>query len=289
MRNEQEMYRLILDTARNDERVRAVILNGSRANPDTPRDIFQDYDIVYLVTDVSSFVENRNWIDRFGERMILQTPDEIGDPPPIPSAGYTYLIQFMDGNRIDLNLSSVAAVEELKNDTLSVLLLDKDGLIKPFPPAGEQGYLPRPPTSKQFDDCCNEFWWVCPYVAKGLWRQEIIYARTMLDEVVRAELMKMLVWHIGIQSNFSLNPGKFGKYFQKHLEPGLWNMLLQTYAPAAYEPTWEALLGMCALFRAAAQAVASESGFTYPTQDDERVYAHLVHVRNLPQDALEIY
>ena len=126
---------------------------------------------------------------------------------------------------------------------------------------------------------------MCPYVAKGLWRQEIIYARTMLDEVVRAELMKMLVWYIGIRSNYSCNPGKFGKYFQKHLEPGLWTMLLQTYAPAAYEQTWEALLAMCALFRVAAKAVAAESGFTYPIRDDEHVHAHLLHVRNVPHDA----
>ncbi|MCD6289911.1 MAG: aminoglycoside 6-adenylyltransferase [Anaerolineae bacterium] len=33
MRSEQEMYQLILETARNDERIRAVILSGSRADP----------------------------------------------------------------------------------------------------------------------------------------------------------------------------------------------------------------------------------------------------------------
>lgn len=36
MRSEQEMLDLILDTARQDERIRAVILNGSRANPNAP-------------------------------------------------------------------------------------------------------------------------------------------------------------------------------------------------------------------------------------------------------------
>src|SRR5687767_507179 len=33
MRGEKEMLELILDTASRDERIRAVILNGSRANP----------------------------------------------------------------------------------------------------------------------------------------------------------------------------------------------------------------------------------------------------------------
>ena len=38
MRSEREMYDLILGFARADERVRGVILNGSRANPNAPRD-----------------------------------------------------------------------------------------------------------------------------------------------------------------------------------------------------------------------------------------------------------
>ena len=38
MRSEKEMYDLILGFARSDERVRGVILNGSRANPNAPRD-----------------------------------------------------------------------------------------------------------------------------------------------------------------------------------------------------------------------------------------------------------
>ncbi len=82
MRSEQQMFDLILDTARADERIRAVILNGSRANPNAPRDPFQDFDIVYLVTDVEPFVRNLEWIKRFGEMMILQMPDDMGDPLP---------------------------------------------------------------------------------------------------------------------------------------------------------------------------------------------------------------
>lgn len=56
MRSEQEMMTMILDTARADERIRAVGMNGSRTNPDAPRDIFQDYDIVYFVTDMQPFL-----------------------------------------------------------------------------------------------------------------------------------------------------------------------------------------------------------------------------------------
>ncbi len=49
MRTEKEMFGLILDTAREDERIRAVYLGGSRTNPNAAPDLFQDYDVVYIV------------------------------------------------------------------------------------------------------------------------------------------------------------------------------------------------------------------------------------------------
>ncbi len=289
MRSEREMLDLIIKTAKEDERIRAVIMTGSRASPTAPRDIFQDFDIVYLVTDVAPFRNNFEWIKRFGEIMILQLPEEMQDPPPSSDGGFAYLMQFTDGNRIDLGIYPAAQLGELRQDSLSLLLLDKDGLIEPFPPPSERDYLPSPPTPKAFADCCNEFWWVSPYVAKGLWRQEILYARHMLDQVVREQLMKMLVWHIGIQTGFSCNPGKQGRYFQRTLEPELWEMLLNTYADGSYEHTWEALLAMGDLFRKVALPIAERFGFEYPHEDDRRVRAHLEHVRSLPRDAKEIY
>jgi aminoglycoside 6-adenylyltransferase len=289
MRREQEMLDLIVNVAQNDDRIRAVIMNGSRVNPNARRDIFQDFDIVYLVTDVGSFRGDCAWIDRFGEIMILQMPEAMKDPPPANDGHFAYLMQFMDGNRIDLSLFPIARLHDFQGDSLSVLLLDKDGTVEPFPAPSESDYLPEPPTAKEFADCCNEFWWVCPYVAKGLWREEIIYAKSMLDEVVRAQLMKMLTWHVGVKTQFLRSPGKLGKYLKQYLEPELWAMLEQTYCDARYDKTWEALDTMCNLFRTIALRVAEHSGFDYPRSDDQKVSAHLKHVRSLPKTATEMY
>ena len=289
MRSEREMFELIINTAEDDERIRAVILNGSRANPNAPKDIFQDFDVIFVVTDLAPFKNNDEWIKRFGEIMIKQLPEEMGDSPPEEDGCFVYLMQFTDGNRIDLTIYPLANLSEIGRDSLSVILLDKDGIIEPFPPPLENDYLPMPPTAKAFDDCCNEFWWVSAYVAKGLWREEITYARSMLDQVLREELMKMLNWYIGVKTGFSQNPGKHGKYFQQYLEPKLWQMLLQTYMDADYENNWQALLTMCRLFRQVALFVEAFYGFEYPHDDDSMVFAHLEHVRNLPKDASSIY
>jgi aminoglycoside 6-adenylyltransferase len=289
MRSEQEILDLIIDTARKDERVRAVIINGSRVNPNAPKDFFQDYDVVYLVTEKESFLADPTWIKVFGELMILQLPDEMSDPPPEGKDAYGYLMQFADGNRIDLSLFPVSRLSRLEEDSLTLTLLDKDGILPTFDPPNESGYLPTPPTAKKFFDCTNEFWWCSPYVAKGLWRHEIVYAKHMLDLYVREQLDKMLVWYIGMRTNYKQSPGKMGKYFEKYLEPELWQRLLRTYSDGESEHTWDALLAMGELFRRVAIRVADYFGFTYPHADDQRVTTHLLHVRSLPPDAKEMY
>lgn len=50
MRSEAEMYDLILRIANEDSRICAVYMNGLRTNKNVPKDLFQDYDVVYAVS-----------------------------------------------------------------------------------------------------------------------------------------------------------------------------------------------------------------------------------------------
>lgn len=92
MRSEQEMLDLILSTANNDARIRAVILNGSRANPNVQRDIFQDFDIVYLVTDIDPLTNNVEWLNCFSEMIIMQMPEAMEEEHPKGYGGFSYLM-----------------------------------------------------------------------------------------------------------------------------------------------------------------------------------------------------
>ena len=103
-RTEQQMMDLILGVAERDERVRSVWINGSRANPNAPRDQYQDFDIVYAVTDMQSMIGEPGWIDIFGERVIMQTrADQLDSDPPYED-WFNFMMQLLDGNRIDLTL-----------------------------------------------------------------------------------------------------------------------------------------------------------------------------------------
>jgi aminoglycoside 6-adenylyltransferase len=288
MRSEKEILDLLLQTARGDDRIRAVVLNGSRASPTAPRDPFQDFDAVYAVTDPAPFTRNLEWIKRFGELMILQLPDDMGGSPPRVEGSYAYLMQFADGHRIDLTICPLAGLAEIVKDSLTVVLLDRDGVLGEVPPANDGDYLPRPPSAKAFADCCNEFWWLCPYVAKALWRGEITNAKYFQDDGLRGQLFRMIDWYIGVKTEFRNCPGKYGKYYRALLEPEVWGRLEKSYSDADIERTWDALLAAGELFRRLALVVAEHFDFEYPRGDDERVTAHLLHVRSLPGDATEI-
>ncbi len=77
MRSEKQVYDIILTYAKADERVRMVTLEGSRTNTNIPPDDFQDYDITFFVTDMQSFIGDDRWLDVFGERLILQKPEDM--------------------------------------------------------------------------------------------------------------------------------------------------------------------------------------------------------------------
>ncbi|KAE8557736.1 aminoglycoside 6-adenylyltransferase [Paenibacillus polymyxa] len=92
-----------------------------------------------------------------------------------------------------------------------------------------------------------------------------------------------------IQTNFTADPGKQGKYFEKHLEPEHWTAYIQTFADADYEHMWQSLFIMGNLFREVAQKVANHYGYRYPIEDDQRVTNYLYHVKALPADTTDIY
>ena len=292
MRTESEMSDLILGFAREDDRIRAVYMNGSRTNPNARRDLFQDYDIVYTVTATRPFLEDRAWLANFGEVAVMQEPDlgaVFGDVSD-HDIRYAFLMQFEDGNRIDLTLQVTdETARTYQTDSLTVPLLDKDGLLPEIPAASDRDYLITKPDAFRFAGCCNEFWWVSPYVAKGLWRGETLYAMEHFDRYVRDMLLLMLTWEAGVRTDFTVSAGKCGKYLQPLLPQETWSRLMTTYAlPADENAIWDALFAMGDLFRDTARFVADALGLVYNEDEDRRTTALLRDIRALRKDAVTL-
>ena len=181
------MFALLRGFALSDERIRAMWLNGSRANPDADKDVFMDYDVVCAVTDLAPFVDATDFLQRFGEIAVMQEPE---GPPYRENKSrerYAYLMQFADVNRIDLGFVPMeTALAEYGKDSQTLLLLDKDGVLPAIPPPSDRDYRVKRPTAQEFAACLGEFRWVAPYVAKGIRRGEPTYAQAQMNGCVNA-------------------------------------------------------------------------------------------------------
>lgn len=293
MRSEKEMFDLIVGVAERDERIRAVYMNGSRTNANAPKDIFQDYDIVYVVTETGSFIKDEKWIKVFGDLLMLQEPDKmdyaIGMERDLERS-YGYLMLFTDGNRIDLHIETKEAmIESYGNDKLTIPLLDKDTILPSIPAPTDIDYHVKKPSEALFVSNTNNFWWCLQNVAKGIWRDELPYAKLMFEYNTRSSLDQMVSWWIGTKYNFQLSTGKLGKYFKNYLPEPYWEMYLNTYSDDNYGHFWDSIVVTCDLFRMLAEDVSENLSFTYPVEDDKNMTQYLKHVRSLTTDAQGIY
>src|SRR5699024_8646725 len=94
----------------------------------------QDYDITYLVTEMDVFIQDEQWLDVFGERIILQKPEAMSLYYPQLGTWFSYLMLFEDGTRIDLTLIPLEELNlYLSSDSLIKILLDKEGDINNYP------------------------------------------------------------------------------------------------------------------------------------------------------------
>ncbi len=277
MKTQWQIRDEILDFAVSDENIRAVLLEGSRANPNAVPDEYQDYDVVFVVSNFEKFISDGSWTERFGEKLIEQHPETFTHGEKTEHF-FSYLIIYREGFRIDFSVIPVAKLDLFK-ESLRKVWLDKDGLFEGIEESSDQKYWIRKPDEKWFLEVCNEFWWVSTYVAKGLKRNEIPYAMKHLEEILRPSLMQMLDWKIGTEHDFKVSAGKSGKFYPKYLGAEKYEQFLKTYVEAKPEEIWNVLFLMSDMFSETAKNVAERLAFRYNAEEENSVVDYLKDLR----------
>lgn len=269
LRTEEEVLNLVLNFANKDERIRVVGMEGSRINANVKKDMFQDYDITYIVTDIEAFTKEEEWLDVFGNRIFMQKPEAMQLFYPQFGNWFSYLMLFDDGVKIDLTIVPIEELDlYLTSDSLIQVLLDKDQLVINQPLQNEEYHYVTRPSYVEFDDCCNEFWWVSTYVVKGICREQFINAAGFIHRILRRELLRMLSWKISVEAGSPVNLGFHYRYLEEHVSPEIWNRLVATYNLENYDKLWDSLFECQQLFREVSKEVADELGFVYPDYDE---------------------
>ena len=286
MKTEQEMYDLILGIAKRDDRIRAVYLHGSRANPDALIDSYTDYDIVFYVTEIDSFINNRDWlidfknIDFLFESYKNQNDYFMKDINDL-SQKYTWCMLYKDGNHIDLVLEIIN--ENIDRSKIInkpiIILLDKDGCLQNESLSNDLNYIKKPHEA-EYSACCSGFWWFLNYVAKGIARDQLLYAKEQFNSFNTMTLHRMTEWYIGVQTDFCVFIGRDSRSFKKYLPADIYFLYEKTYSDSNYENFWNAVFSSCKLFSKIASEVGDYFGFVYNKHEESSMMKYLTNVRN---------
>jgi len=278
MRSESEIMNLIMNTAEDDDRIRAVYLSGSRVDPNATHDKYSDFDIVYIVKDIQSFTSNEQWLERFGDRLIMQKPNDWHSHPYDYSSNqdFVFLMQFKDGNRIDLTLVDIENIQgKIYYKEPRIILLDKDGIDGLHNIQVDDYYYIHKPSSEEFRDCCNEFWWLSINVAKGLCREELMYVKSFMECYEMDMFLKMINWKVGIDYDFSVSTGKCYKYFKRYLSDKDMDRFTKLFPNGTYDDIWVKLFEMCKFFHEIASKVAVHFKYEYCNDEVENIMKYL--------------
>jgi len=284
---EDRVIRRLKRWAEEQESVRAVLLTSTRASPNADVDLFSDYDVILVVTDIFLFFGDRSWLGDFGEVLVIYR-----DPvQALYGFGkFAYITQYEDGTKIDFTLWPVEILVRVIEDPelppdLDIgyqVLLDKDDITEGMKLPSYRAYTPSPPNEGEYQESIEVFFHEATYVAKHLWRGDLMAAKYSLDHVMKIKKLRtMLEWRIEIDHHWSLRMRDYGRGLKKVVDPAIWLELESTYVGAGLDENWAALFNTITLMRKLANEVGSRLGYSYPVDLDRRMVVYLEMVRGL--------
>lgn len=289
----EKVLRHLIGWADGRPSVRAMLLTSTRARPHAAVDILSDYDVVLVVEDILPFFEDRSWLKDFGEVLVAYW-DEIEPEPDHGIEQTGNVVHYDDGLKMDFRLWPVALLRRIASspelaDELDAgyrVLLDKDGLTTGLRQPTYRAYVPTRPDEETFLTWVNDFFSDAPYVAKFLWRDELLPAKWVHEEDMKHKyLRRMLEWRIELDHDWSEPTDWLGKGLKKRLPAEIWDELESTYVGAGIADNWEALFRTMALFRRVALEVADDLGHSYPHDLDNRVTAYVRAIKDSDRES----
>jgi aminoglycoside 6-adenylyltransferase len=283
--SESEMRARLVQWGEAHDTVRAMLLTSTRVVPNAALDIFSDYDVILILTDIHPFAEDRGWLEDFGHVLTLYRDPILPDGEFERSGN---VIQYEDGLKIDFTLWPIGLMQRIvaepqlpdELDAGYRILLDKDHLTDGLKPPTYQAYIPKPPTERAYVERIEGFFLEAIYVAKLLWRNDLMAAKHIMDGMMKQEsLLSVLEWRSEIDHDWSVKPGPYGRRLKQWLRTDLWAELEATYTGGGLDANWDAMLRTIALFRRVAIEVGDHLGYAYPHDLDRRVMAYLQKVR----------
>jgi aminoglycoside 6-adenylyltransferase len=208
--------------AQNRQDIKALLLVGSRARTDRPADIWSDYDIIMIVDDPETYIQNSSWLNELGN-VVLSFIEKcvIGD-------SFEHRVLFDNGQDVDFIIESAQAASSTSLSWCNPhvvdvykrgyqVLFDNIGIssaLEKLTSGAPLAYTPPPPES--FTNVINDFFYHCVWTVKKLMRGELWTAKHCLNGYLQKNcLLKMIEWHARAQQPRNLDTWFSGRFMEK--------------------------------------------------------------------------
>ena len=283
MKNHKKEYERLIEKiikwAKDRDDISTVIIVGSRARTNTTADKWSDLDLVILVSDPDYYINNTDWInyiDNYWITFIEETA--VG-------GGEERRVLFEGGLDVDFAIFSVDIIDEFStsSEIQSVLkrghkvLLDKDDLFGNMVgnlTVGTDNSVSEItsslPSSKEFNNLVNDFWYHSVWSTKKILRGELWTAITCIDGYMKDKLLNLIEWQAQVKNGKDYDTWHGGRLLEEWTEEKVLNDLKDCFAHYEKEDMKQALLKTMNLFRRVAEEVADFLDYEYPVIADEK-------------------
>ncbi|MDE2859442.1 MAG: aminoglycoside 6-adenylyltransferase [Chloroflexota bacterium] len=270
---QHSMLSQVLDWARQEERIRALVLTGSLARGDGSTDQWSDLDAQIIARDYASYIADDSWLDGLGEVWIRF---------PLSQDLPYKLVWFAGGAKVDFQFLRVDAIHEmicsgaLSDEYLRgyIVALDKDGLFRDLPPSPQVFPGPDSPSAGQVEAVINEFYFEAIHVAQFIRRREFWVVK-FRDWTMKCDLLQMLEWHARATSDAPVNTWLLGKRIREWTGGETYAAIEEIWSAWDVAALWRGLLRQIKLFRSISRELGDALGYNLDSSAHEQIEAYI--------------
>jgi aminoglycoside 6-adenylyltransferase len=277
--------RKVLDWARRQDGLGAVILTGSRARAHGPVDAASDYDVEVFVAKPERYGSSSAWLEEISPVWVRIGSSEGGEEDV--DRRVVYLAFFAGGTKADFQfrpLEALGALVERGLDELYergyVVLADPSGLASRLAAPSGQSPRVRPPTDADLLDVCSEFWFEAAHIPKLLVRGELWVVK-FRDGTMKQMLLRLIEWDALARRGPEVDVWHIGTHMRDWVAPDVWADLHRCYGRFDAEDAFATFQATLELFSRLSRRVAAAFGLDHPTRIEDAIRPYVAALPNL--------
>ena len=262
-----EIKEKLLETAKQDEHMKAVIMIGSSTRTITKADEYSDLDLIIATDDTNSWLYG-DMPDQLGDLKISFVEPTLGGGKErrVLYDGYLDVDMIIFTKEQLVNAIHTGAANEVMNrgysvlyDSMGITELLKDNIVAEVHAAefSEAEYL----------NMVNDFYFHIIWAAKKLLRGELWSAKMCMDAYLKNYLLKML--EVYTISRYHTDVWHDGRFLDRWAEEAVRQKLKECFAHYDKEDMWKALTATEELFTGLARETAQMKGYSYPAEAEK--------------------